>query len=318
MILSLVSTFAITAACLILLLKTPLVNLALDQPNHRSLHTNITPRTGGLAIMIGVTGGFMLVGEGILLIIPVIALVMISLIDDIRGLKVRWRLIGQVLITAGYIAYVMPISSIWRYVLLLLALVWMLNLYNFMDGSDGLSGGMAFFGFGFYAIAANQSGQPHLAAMCTIIASANLAFLFFNFNPARIFMGDAGSIPLGFLTGALGIFGWQNGVWPLWFPLLIFSPFIVDATTTLIKRLWRREKAWQAHRNHYYQRLVQMGWGHRKTAIAEYALMLGVGITAIFLLNQPIVVIVVGLTLWLAVYAMLMCIIDQRWAKRSV
>ena len=88
-------------------------------------------------------------------------------------------------------------------------------------------------------------------------------------------MGDAGSIPLGFLAAALGLYGALNGIWPWWFPMLIFSPFIVDASTTLLKRLIRRERVWVAHRQHYYHRLILvLGWTHTKTAVTYGVVML--------------------------------------------
>jgi UDP-N-acetylmuramyl pentapeptide phosphotransferase/UDP-N-acetylglucosamine-1-phosphate transferase len=99
--------------------------------------------------------------------------------------------------------------------------------------------------------------------VCAGVAAAAAGFLCFNFHPARIFMGDVGSVPLGFTAGALGLVGWRSGAWPLWFPLLVFAPFILDATVTLLRRALRGEKVWQAHRSHYYQRMVQMGLGHR-------------------------------------------------------
>lgn len=86
-------------------------------------------------------------------------------------------------------------------------------------------------------------------------------------------MGDAGSTLFGFLAACLGLVGWQLGIWTLWFPGLVFSPFIVDATVTLLRRLLRGEKIWRPHREHYYQRLVLSGWGHRRTVLAEYAVM---------------------------------------------
>jgi len=94
-------------------------------------------------------------------------------------------------------------------------------------------------------------------------------------------MGDVGSIPLGFLAGGLAVMGIRNGRFDIWVPMLIFSPFIVDATVTLFRRLLRGEKVWQAHREHYYQRLALAGWGHRKAVLAEYAVMGVCGISAI-------------------------------------
>jgi len=128
-------------------------------------------------------------------------------------------------------------------------------------------------------------------------------------------MGDVGSIPLGFLAGGLGVYGWINLLWPLWFPCLVFSPFIVDASATLFKRLISGENVWQAHRSHYYQRLVQMGWGHRKTAIVEYVLMLAVATSALGLLNQPAKILSPVLFAWVVVYIVIMLKIDKAWAE---
>jgi UDP-N-acetylmuramyl pentapeptide phosphotransferase/UDP-N-acetylglucosamine-1-phosphate transferase len=94
---------------------------------------------------------------------------------------------------------------------------------------------------------------------------AAAVFLKANFHPARIFLGDVGSVPLGFLAGALGALGVYRDLVPVWFPFVVFAPFFVDATVTLLRRMLRGERFWQAHREHYYQRLVQMGWGHRRT-----------------------------------------------------
>jgi UDP-N-acetylmuramyl pentapeptide phosphotransferase/UDP-N-acetylglucosamine-1-phosphate transferase len=141
---------------------------------------------------------------------------------------------------------------------------------------------MAVFGFSACATAAVIGGDVAFAAMNLAIAAAAAGFLWFNFPPARVFMGDAGSVPLGFLAAVASIEGWVRGNWPLWFGVLVFSPFILDATVTLAKRLVRGERVWQAHREHYYQRLVRCGWGHRKTALAGYALMLACGMLALW------------------------------------
>jgi UDP-N-acetylmuramyl pentapeptide phosphotransferase/UDP-N-acetylglucosamine-1-phosphate transferase len=125
------------------------------------------------------------------------------------------------------------------------------------------------------------SGVHPLAELCVVLAAAAAAFLVRNFPPARIFMGDVGSVPLGFLAGAIGLVGWNDGLWPLWFPVLVFAPFVCDATLTLLKRLARGERVWQAHRDHYYQRLVRMGFGHRGAALIEYTAMLGCAVAAL-------------------------------------
>jgi UDP-N-acetylmuramyl pentapeptide phosphotransferase/UDP-N-acetylglucosamine-1-phosphate transferase len=196
----------------------------------------------------------------------------------------------------------------------LLAVVWMINLYNFMDGSDGLAGGMSVAGFGAYAIAASNGGLVELSLLATAIAGAAAGFLIWNFHKARIFMGDSGSVPLGFLAAAVGLIGWQTGTWPMWFPVLVFSPFIADASLTLLKRYLRGERLSQAHRSHYYQRVLRMGLGHRGTALAAYALMLATGGSALAARTWPDVAVILLLAAWVAVYGAGMWLIDQRWA----
>jgi UDP-N-acetylmuramyl pentapeptide phosphotransferase/UDP-N-acetylglucosamine-1-phosphate transferase len=194
-----------------------------------------------------------------------------------------------------------------------LAFAWMANLYNFMDGSDGLAGGMALIGFSFYGAAAWLAGSTEFALVNFSIAAAAAAFLVFNFHPARIFLGDAGSVPLGFLAAALGLTGWLQRDWTWWFPVLVFSPFIVDASATLARRLLQREKVWQAHRDHYYQRLVQLGWGHRKTALAEYALMAASGGLALAALTLTAGLQAVALAAAAGAYLLIMVSIERAW-----
>ena len=128
----------------------------------------------------------------------------------------------------------------------------------------------------------SPAGCP-LAATSLAVAAAALGFLAFNFHPARIFLGDVGSIPLGFLAGALGVVGWRNDVWPLWFPLLVFGPFIGDATLTLLKRALRRERVWRAHTRALLPAAsCRMGLGHRGAALIGYAAMLLCAAAALF------------------------------------
>jgi UDP-N-acetylmuramyl pentapeptide phosphotransferase/UDP-N-acetylglucosamine-1-phosphate transferase len=163
-----------------------------------------------------------------------------------------------------------------------LFIVWMINLYNFMDGMDGFAGGMTVFGFGTFAGLGWIAGHDSFLIVNLIIACASAGFLYFNFPPARIFMGDIGSSTLGLMAATLSLWGARDGVFPFWVAMLVFSPFIIDSTVTLARRLSRREKIWQAHKTHFYQRLVQAGWGHRKTVLFEYIIMFGCGITALW------------------------------------
>ena len=289
-------------------------SLPMDHPNERSLHATPTPRIGGLGIMAGVLVASVWLADAILLpaLLAAFALAAMSLLDDMRGLPVRVRFL------AHFVAAVACLLALgltgWALLAGTLAVVWMTNLYNFMDGADGLAGGMAAIGFSTLALAAWMGDAPGLAAFCASIAAAALAFLRFNFPPARVFMGDAGSIPLGLLAATLGILGAMQGVWPWLFPPLVFSPFIVDASVTLVRRALRGEKIWQAHRSHYYQRVVLLGASHRQLALAAYALMLAMATLALLLIRVPQHAAWV-LILSAAMYLTIFIAIDRRWHR---
>jgi len=256
------------------LLLRRFARFALDRPNERSLHEHPIPRTGGIAVLVGIAGALAFGGAELWLPLGLaIVLAALSFADDLKGLPIAARL-GAHLLAAGVLVwYELSPIYLWQAALLVVAIAWLTNLYNFMDGSDGLAGGMTVIGFGTYAVAAGMAHEPELATTCLCVAAAAAAFLVFNFHPARIFLGDVGSIPLGFLAGALGIVGWNDEAWPLWFPFAVFSPFIADATLTLVRRSIRGERVWQAHREHFYQRMVRSGLGHRGTAYIAYGIM---------------------------------------------
>ena len=280
--------------------------LPLDVPNDRSLHLLPVPRSGGLAIMAGIFAGFAILQTPLTVVLPTATLVVVSHFDDVRGLPIPVRLGAQLAAAAGFAFGAFPTVAF--PLLAILGILWMANLYNFMDGSDGLAGGMTVIGFASLAAGAWMSGNEAALVECAIVAAASAAFLLFNFPPARLFMGDAGSVPLGFLAAALSLLGWRDGDWPLWFPVAVFAPFIADATVTLLKRAAALERIWEAHNKHYYQRLVRAGWSHRRTALAEYALMLACGATALWALREPLylqlaailalVALHAGLALW--------------------
>ncbi len=304
-------------AAMTVLLRGSLLRSVVDHPNERSLHSAPIPRTGGLGLMAGVLAGWVAMWQPWLLPVAasVLFLMLVSFLDDLRGLSAAWRFLMHFIVAGVFVGVTLLSSTGWLLAAAMtVSMVWMTNLYNFMDGSDGLAGGMALFGFGSYALAAWLSGDHALAMGNLAIVAAALVFLRFNFHPARIFMGDAGSIPLGFLSAAMGLVGWQQKLWPLWFPLLVFLPFIADASVTLVRRLLRGEKVWQAHREHYYQRLVQMGWGHRKTALAEYGAMALVGISSVLVRDHAISIQVAFCLGWMLAYLLAMKLIDRHWA----
>jgi UDP-N-acetylmuramyl pentapeptide phosphotransferase/UDP-N-acetylglucosamine-1-phosphate transferase len=312
------AAFVITSALIAWMLKSRFARLVLDHPNERSLHVDPVPRTGGLAIMVAVAcAGLVLLPGSVVWLAPAVLLALISFVDDLRGLPVTVRFAGQLIVCGAFAAWVLADLPVLWIGVATLAAAWLANLYNFMDGSDGLAGGMAAIGFGCSGLAALAAGDLSLGVASLCITGAAAAFLVFNFHPARIFMGDVGSVPLGFLAAAIGILGWRGGAWPVWFPLLVFSPFVADATVTLARRLLRGDKVWQAHKEHYYQRLVRMGLGHGRTALVEYSIMLAAGASAFWAAQREPSAQLAVLAIWCGLYAIGMTAVDRLWKTRA-
>lgn len=308
----------LAAGILVRLLSSPaLARFVLDVPNDRSLHHVPTPRTGGLGLFLGAAIAWFLAGDGALSYLALLTIIVsaIFLVDDVRSLSVGVRFASQFVAAAVFVA-ASGLQPLLLMPVLILGIVWSMNLYNFMDGANGLAGGMAVAGFGAYALAAATAGAGDLAVVSGIVAGAALGFLAWNFDPARIFLGDAGSIPLGFLAAAIGLLGWQQGTWPFWFPLLVFSPFVLDATVTLVRRALRGEKVWEAHKVHYYQRLVGLGWSHRRMALAEYAIMIAAAGSALLFRDAGWLTAAALIVVWAAVCAVIAMTIDKRWAEK--
>jgi UDP-N-acetylmuramyl pentapeptide phosphotransferase/UDP-N-acetylglucosamine-1-phosphate transferase len=237
-------------------------------------------------------------------------LLVVSLADDLRALPIQVRLAAHLCAAAVVVMAAASPTTPWPWgwigaVAAVIAIVWFTNLYNFMDGSDGLAGGMGVIGFGALAWAAVDGGYGHLAIVCAALASACAGFLAHNVPPARVFLGDCGAIPLGFLAGALGLHGTLAGAWPAWFPVLAFSPFIFDATVTLALRMARGERFWLAHRDHGYQRLVLAGWSKGRLALAAWVLMLAAAASALLARASGESERCVIIFVWLAAYALL-------------
>ncbi|MGQ9812036.1 MAG: glycosyltransferase family 4 protein [Dissulfurimicrobium sp.] len=298
------------------MLRSGVARLAIDAPNERSLHKTPVPRTGGIGIIAGVVAGWAILGEGLMFYVLILSVLLaaVSFLDDIKDLHAGYRLPIHLML-AGIFAVLVywPHISFYAVFLVTLSIAWMTNLFNFMDGSDGLAGGMAVLGFGFYGLSSFMAGDMRFFLINLTISASSFAFLLYNFYPARIFMGDAGSTFLGFLSGAMGFIGWQKGLWSLWAPMLIFSPFIVDATLTLIKRMIKGENIWQAHREHYYQRLIQMGYGHKKTAVAGYFFMIFFGILGCFLPKGAAKWIIILFAFF--IYVIFILVIDICWKR---
>jgi Fuc2NAc and GlcNAc transferase len=244
----------------------------LDLPGERSSHCTSTPRGGGIAIVLSFALGMVVLAfMGFLtwmtlweLLVAGVGVALLGFLDDHKPIAVRWRLFGHFLASGWIVFYLNGIPAIdvfglslvmgqLGYVLATVYLVWMLNLYNFMDGIDGIASVQALFVCLAACILYRLSGFDSLILAPLMLAMAVLGFLFWNFPVARIFMGDGGS---GFLGLTLGIFSLQAAwIYPkfLWVWLILLGVFIVDATVTLLRRLLNGEKFYEAHRSHAYQ-----------------------------------------------------------------
>lgn len=308
-----------------------------DRPGARSLHDRPVSRAGGIAILSGLAAGLLI---GAIMEVPGLGLesgagagagpaygwvlaggflvACVSLADDVRPLSPAIRIVvhlaagGCVVVsglTAEGIAFpggALELGAVAGPVFTVLFVAWVVNLYNFMDGMDGFAGGMAVIGFTTLAALCAGGGAAPIVAASLIVAAASLGFLLFNFPPAKIFMGDVGSSLLGFLAAVGMLWAERAASVPLWVSVLVFSPFIVDASVTLVRRTLAGEKPWQSHRGHFYQRLVLLGWGHRKTVVREYALMLLCAVSAVVAQRVSVGAQTGLLGAWVAGYAVLL------------
>lgn len=294
-----------------------------DRPNHRSLHERATPSSGGLAIMAALLiGGLLAISAGYLVWQPsfvyvvfgFLALTALGYWDDHKHLGALPKLLPQMLVAAAGIAGgwywqalplpgdPLPWAEWLGRILSAIYILWMINLYNFMDGMDGLAAGQALFGFGGMAVFGYLADHQAFVVANILVLAAVVGFWVWNFPPAKLFMGDAGSLPMGYLAACFCLWGGSERIFPMWIGLLLFAPFIVDATWTLVRRALQGKSLFQAHREHAYQRLVLTGWGHRKTVLAAYALM-AVGVaSAIALATPPVWVQWLGVAAWILVY----------------
>jgi UDP-N-acetylmuramyl pentapeptide phosphotransferase/UDP-N-acetylglucosamine-1-phosphate transferase len=266
-------------ACLGTRALIPLLRRAsvIDRPNERSSHIAPMPRGGGIAVVCAVLLAWLaLIAWGpvsptmLVVLFGAGLLAVVSWLDDLRGLSPAIRLPVQLIAVAlGMIAAAPagPVFQGWLppwldTVAAALLWLWFVNLFNFMDGIDGLAGSEAVaIGLGLVLFAGiGAGGDPGVAVLAAALAVAALGFLVWNWAPAQIFLGDVGSVPLGYLLGFLLLVVAGLGHWKV--ALILPLYFLADATITLLHRLARGERVWQAHREHFYQRAVRRGLGH--------------------------------------------------------
>lgn len=271
-----------------------------DIPNERSSHKIATPRGGGLGLVIPFLFSVIILGFfKIISVSVVLALVgggtlvaVLGWMDDKNGLTARVRAFFQLLAAAWAVYWLGGFSTMsvgfaelqmsWiGSMLAIIGTVWMINLYNFMDGVDGIAGIEAVSVAVICGILLLWQQSSGFAAVSFLLAAAVLGFLIWNWPPAKIFMGDVGSAFLGYIFAVMAIWSENTGAVSLIIWIMLLGVFVIDATLTLIKRVARGEKWYEAHRSHVYQLAVQAGYSHKQVTISVLFLNLLLGIVAI-------------------------------------
>ncbi len=257
----------------------------LDTPNERSSHTIETARGGGVVfVLLWLVMALVMLwadipaGEELWAVLPgAVLIAAVGYLDDRHTLAARWRLVAQLAAAAIYLFLSNGLSQIdLGFALLqlepwlgsglgLLALIWSVNLFNFMDGTDGIAGSEAIFVLGLGGLFLWQSGGTDLALSAWLLAAAVGGFLVWNWPRAKIFMGDAGSGFLGFMIAVYALRGEALYGTPVILWLMLYSVFWFDATVTLLRRMLAGESWTVPHRAHAYQRLHHgLGWSHQR------------------------------------------------------
>ncbi len=293
-------------------------NNMVDNPNERTMHTGSIPRGGGLVICLFVLmaliyfsvfsdRGTLFIGLAACLT----AWMALSWSDDRVDLSPRFRFAMQIAIAALTVSLLGWVNVFWGMsfgllgsVLSVIGILWMANLYNFMDGMDGLAASQSIVASITLGVWFHYLGDLQLAMVCTVVAAASYGFLMWNWQPANVFMGDVGSVSLGAFFATLMIVAANRHGLPIDSLLMIFSVFIADATITLANRLRKGEKVWLPHRSHFYQRAGLAGAKHAHVVIVGIVMMILSALLATFsVLNRDIIGLIIGANVVLLVLA---------------
>ncbi len=302
----------------------------LDVPNTRSSHTIATPRGGGLIFvvlwiitcLVALWMQVWTLHAAVALIPGVLLIAVIAYADDHYTIRARWRAllyavaaVVSVMVLGGFPQLIIaahttiPLAG-FGWIFAILAIVWSVNLFNFMDGLDGIAAVEALFTLGVGGWFLYHAQAQGIATIAWFLAVSVAGFLVWNKPPAKIFMGDVGSATLGFVIITLALLGerWYGVPLLLW--VMLYAVFLVDTTLTLLRRLWEGEPIYQAHRLHAYQRLHQAGLGHGKVllwVIGVNSVLAGLAVTAFYC---P------GWLPWLAIVAGIVVLIGYGWVEK--
>lgn len=311
----------------------------IDIPNERSSHTVPTPRGGGVGIVLMTVipllaaiplMDMMISGEIVLVLIAAILIALLGWIDDRFVLSAKTRLLVQTIISfaavvsVGIVDHVMlPFVgslSLPALVATMLCVFWIVaftNIYNFMDGIDGISATQAIVAAIGWFVLLLIHGQFVLALASALIAASSMGFLSLNRPPARIFMGDVGSTFLGFFLALLPVTIYQEVADPRFFGagVLMVAPFVLDGAFTIVRRLLRGENVLRAHRSHIYQRLVKLGYSHAAiTNLYGLFALASIGCALLYALSSDVQVIAMAISAPILVFTVL--VLWTTWMER--
>ena len=279
------------------------------QPGERQSHDVATPAGGGLGLIFSIVVTSLCLQS--VLPIPgfwwqnmlpgILLLAIVGWRDDKHPVSSLLRLSVQLAVSLWLLGFgwlQFSLRDVGLFASATVAMVWLMNLYNFMDGSDGMAGFQGVFAGLVMAVLFQTGEQYAMALLALAVAAACAGFLPLNFPRARVFMGDVARVPLGFIFASLAVYGIQTGSVGLPVSILVMSVFIVDATLTLLTRVLCGERWYTAHAQHVYQRLIAQGWSHRQVLVAYQAINVILVLPAIVLaeIYPQYAVVTVGLT----------------------
>jgi UDP-GlcNAc:undecaprenyl-phosphate/decaprenyl-phosphate GlcNAc-1-phosphate transferase len=272
---------------------------AVDKPNKRKVHRSIMPRLGGLAIFIGVMVGYFVSGlhqEKVTAItIAGIVILITGFLDDKYELSPKLKLLGQliaaiIVVSSGLTINVLYFPfigeydlSFWSYPITVFWIIAITNAINLIDGLDGLAAGTSAIAIATIALMAVMNGKMLILTISMIVLGSTIGFLFYNFNPAKIFMGDTGALFLGYCISILSLLGLYKSVTLFSFvvPIIILGVPIFDTTFAIIRRIVNKKPISAPDKGHLHHRLLSIGLSHRNTVLMIYLLNILFSIAAI-------------------------------------
>jgi UDP-GlcNAc:undecaprenyl-phosphate/decaprenyl-phosphate GlcNAc-1-phosphate transferase len=292
---------------------------ATDKPNQRKVHEKLMPRLGGLAIFIGVAAGYFVSGlyneKMTAITVGGVLITVLGILDDKYELSAKVKLAGQMIVAILIVSTGLTIDFIsipfvvekfqlgwFAFPITILWIVGITNAINLIDGLDGLAAGISSIGIATVAIMAGLAGKELILLLSIIILGSTIGFLFYNFHPAKIFMGDTGALFLGYSISILSLLGLYKSVTLFSFiiPIIILGVPIFDTTFAIVRRIINKKPISAPDKSHLHHRVLAMGFSHRNTVLAIYALGILFSISAIMLSSVTLwgaLLILIGLFL---------------------